>query len=372
MKVLGTASVIGRDFDLDLLAAATDGDEDDLLDLLDEAQRAALVYELPHAPGRYGFAHALIQHTLYEDLGPTRRTRLHRRVGEALEELVRGHGDERLGELVRHFFLATRPSDTTKALDYARRAGESALEALAPDDAVRYFTQAHDLSGQGDGVEPEVQIDMLIGLGTAQRQAGIAAFRETLLEAARNAQALGDTDRQVAAALANNRGFFSALGQVDTEKIDVLEAALDALPDTDSPERARLLATLCSELQYHGPLERRLALADEAKAIARRLGDRAAFVDVVRRCGPALVAPSTLAPELADVAEALSAAGDLDDPSVLVQVGTVGAALAVRAGEFELARERLAIVHAAAEKVRQPLFLWQAAYAARRVRPPGG
>ena len=363
VKVLGTASVIGRDFDLDLLAVATDSDEDDLLDLLDEARRAALVYELPHAPGRYGFSHALIQHTLYEDLGPTRRTRLHRRVGEALEGLVGGEGGERLGELARHFFLATRPSETTKALDYARRAGESALEALAPDDAVRYFTQALDLLGQGDGAEPEVKIDVLIGLGNAQRQAGIASFRETLLDAARSAQGLGDTDRLVTAALANSRGWFSALGQVDTGKVAMLEAALDALPDTDGPERALLLATLCSELVYHSPLERRLALADEAKAVARRLRDKATLVDVVRRCGPALTAPSTLATELADVAEALSVAGDLDDPSVLVQLGVVGAALAVRAGEFELAGERLVIVHAAADKLRQPSFLWQAAYA---------
>ena len=79
---------------------------------------------------------------------------------------------------------------------------------------------------------------------------------------------LGDTDRLVAAALANNRGFFSAMGQVDAERVEVIEAALDALPNTDSPERARLLATLSTELQYDSPLERRLALAEEAKAIA--------------------------------------------------------------------------------------------------------
>ena len=38
-KVLSMASVIGRDFDLDLLAATTKVDEDELIDLLDEAQR---------------------------------------------------------------------------------------------------------------------------------------------------------------------------------------------------------------------------------------------------------------------------------------------------------------------------------------------
>ncbi len=357
-KVLSTASVIGRDFDLDLLAATTGSDEDDLIDLLDQAQHAALVAEVPGTAGRYSFAHALVQHTLYEDLGGTRRTRLHKAVGEAIEHLYGEDDDARLGELARHFLLATRPTDADKAMSYARRAGDAALAALAPDDAVRYFGQALELAGQGVSVDPANRIDLLIGLGTAQRQAGIASFRETLLEAARRAQELGDTDRLVAAALANSRGWFSAMGQVDAEKVEVLEAALDARPDTDNPERARLLATLCTEIIYHSPLERRLALADEAKAIARRLGDGAIFVDVVSRCGTALVAPSTLATELTDFAAAFAAASDLDDPVALILAGNVGFYLAIRAGHFDLADERLAIVRTTAEKLGQPLLLW--------------
>ena len=147
-KVLSTASVIGRDFNLDLLAAATGVDEDELIDLLDQAQHAALVTEVPGTPGRYSFSHALVQHTLYEDLGGTRRTRLHKAVGEAIEHLYGETSDARLGELARHFLLATRPTDADKAMSYARRAGEAALAALAPDDAVRYFGQALELAGQ--------------------------------------------------------------------------------------------------------------------------------------------------------------------------------------------------------------------------------
>ena len=361
-KVLSTAAVIGRDFDLDLLAETTKVDEDELIDLLDEAERAAVVNELSDPPGRYTFSHALVQHTLYDDLGGTRRTRLHKAVGEAIERLCGENSEDLVGELARHFLLATRPTDSDKAISYAKRAGDAALEALAPDDAVRYFSQALELAAHTATVDPLTGIDLLLGLGTAERQAGIDSFRETLLEAARGAQGLGDTERLVAAALANNRGFFSALGQFDAEKVDVLEAALDALPETDSSERARLLATLCTELIYHSPLERRLALADEAKAIARRLGDRATFVDVVRRCGNALNAPSTLATELADIAEALAAAQDLDDHLAPVVGSTVGCTLAVRAGQFELARERLASVHAMANRLGQPLFLWNASY----------
>ena len=117
-----------------------------------------------------------------------RRTRVHNAVGEAIERLYGQDNDARVGELARHFLLATRPTDGDKAISYARRAGEAALEALAPDDAVRYFSQALELAGQGVSVDPAGHIDLLLGLGTAQSQAGIAAYRETLLEVARRAR----------------------------------------------------------------------------------------------------------------------------------------------------------------------------------------
>jgi DNA-binding SARP family transcriptional activator len=362
MKVLSTASVIGRDFDLDLLAETTKLDADELIDLLDDAQHAAVVHELPDAPGRYNFSHALVQHTLYEDLGATRRTRMHHAVGEAIERLYGENNEARLGELARHFLLATRPIDFTKAISYAQRAGEAALVALAPDDAVHHFSQALELAGPGMQVEPALRIDLLLGLGTAQRQAGIPQFRETLLEAARQSRALGDAGRLVAAALANNRGWFSSLGQLDGDKVEMIEAALDALPVADSPERARLLATLCAELSFHSPLEQRLALANEAKAMARRLGDRATLLDAVCRCSGAIRVPSMLAPELADHAEAIAAARDLADQVGLLHAASLGYALAVRAGQFGLAEERLAMTRATAKKLGQPSLLWLATY----------
>ena len=84
---------------------------------------------------------------------------------------------------------------------------------------------------QGTDPDPVLALDLAIGLGTAQRQTGDPPFRETLLDAARRAADLGDTKRLVAAALANNRGFFSAVGAVDTEKVEVLgKLALEPAP----------------------------------------------------------------------------------------------------------------------------------------------
>lgn len=358
-RVLSMAAVIGRDFELDLLAAVTGHNEDDLLDLLEQAHTAALVREAPGAPGRYSFAHALIQHTLYEDLGITRRARAHREVGEALERLDRGQ-PERLAELARHFLLATRPSDTDKAIFYAGRAGDAALAALAPDDALRYYSRALDLA-QTTTVDPPIVIDLQIGLGTAQRQGGKPEFRTTLLDAARNAREHHETERLIAAALANHRGFVAALGVIDTERVELLEAALEALPPDDSPQRALVLSTLCSELTF-GPLERRLTLGAEAKAIARRLDDPATLVAVINECAVALRIPSLLHESLADQKEALRLSDRLGDP-----VGRFWSASnlkieAARAGDFELADQSLATMNAVSEELRQPILLWTATF----------
>jgi class 3 adenylate cyclase len=359
-KVLSTASVIGREFDLELLAETSKVDEDALIDLLEEAQRAAVVIELTDSPGRYSFAHALVQHTLYEDLGATRRTRLHKTVGEAIERIYGSDSDERVGELARHFFLATKPSDTEKAVAYARRAGEAALKALAPEDAVRYFTQALELTSHEAGPARGAYIDLMINLGTAERLAGVGDFRATLLEAARRARDLGDAEQLTRAALANNRGYFSALGQVDTEKVEMIEAALEALPTSDTPDRARLLATLCSELIYHSPLDRRVGLAEEASAMARRLSDSATLVDVINICCTATWVPWTVTTQIGDCSEALELATILDDPYRLYASANNSHHVLLSAGRFDVAVQCSATMKAVGDKLGQPRYVWSA------------
>ena len=291
-RVLSVAAVIGRDFDLDLLARATKASEDELLDILDAASAAALVRELADT-GRFNFAHALIQHTLYEDLGPNRRARAHRAVAEALEDLCGDRPGARVGELARHWFSATQPNDLTKAIEYSRQAGDAALSALAPADALRYYAQALDLYPQATDPDPVLGIDLDIGLGTAQRQTGDPAFRDTLLDAARRAAGLGDADRLVAAALANDRGFFSAFGVIDADKVAILGAALEELHASDA-HRPLALANLCKELTYGTPIERRRALADEAVALAEASGDDATMVRVLNHVSLPLLVPPLL------------------------------------------------------------------------------
>ncbi len=310
---LSVAALIGRDFDLDLLLAVVELPETRLLDLLDEAVGASLLRESSERAGRFTFTHALVEHTLYEDLGQTRRALLHRQVALALEEQCGDEPGERLGELAGHWAAAVVSSDSTKAIHYARRAGERALEQLAPDEAVRWYRQALELHDQAPGGDRSERCELLIGLGEAQCQTGSPEFRETLLAAAQQAQELSDTDLLCRAVLANSRGFGSQIGAVDAERVQALEATVRALPHDDA-RRARVLALLALELHFAGEPARCRALAGEAIELARAAGEPVALAHTLNYAFWAMIGPDTLEQRGGLTDELVELAERLDDP----------------------------------------------------------
>jgi tetratricopeptide (TPR) repeat protein len=311
-QALRAAAVIGREFELGLLARVIDQNDEHVLDVLDAAIRAALIGEVAQRPGRLSFSHALTEHTLYDDLGPTRRQRLHRRVAVALETLCGDNPGDRLGELAYHWAQAGETVDTGKAVEYLRRAGDHALAKLAPDDALAWYRQALELLDRQSEPDELARCEALVGLGTAQRQAGDPRYRDTLLGAADLAQRLASPALLVRAALANNRGRVSRSGAIDHDRIDTLEAALAATVGTETPERAMLLATLAAELTWGEP-ERARTLSDEALGMVRRVDDDLTLWEVLERRSPTIWSPATLdertanAHEQHEVAERLGA-----------------------------------------------------------------
>jgi class 3 adenylate cyclase len=302
LRVLSTAAVIGQEFDLDLLAAATEVDEDRLIEILEGAATVALVTESSESPGRFRFVHALIAHTLAQDLGPTRRQRTHLRIARALEAL----GAERAGrfaELAHHWAAAASGADTGRARYFARRAGEAALAALAPVDAIGWFSRALDLlDPPADDVERGW---LLAGLARAQLEAGQPEYRVTRLEAGRVALQTADGELQVAIALCSQR--WESVEPSDADRIAVVEAALSAVGSADSFTRARLLAALAEALDQRD-WRRREDLASEAAAMSGRLGDERGFYELAPLIFWMLTSPSRLAErrELAERAAAIT------------------------------------------------------------------
>jgi len=352
---LSAAAVIGRDFEIDLLLRVLEFTEPRLLDLLEEAGAAALLTENSERVGRFTFTHALVEYTLYEDLGPIRRARLHRQIAEALEAQCGDDPGERLGELAGHWVAAVVSTNTAKALQYARRAAERALEQLAPDEAVRWYRQALDLHHEASRGDRSESCELLIGLGEAQRQVGSPAYRQTLLDAAGLAQELNDTDRLCRAVLANIRGWASSYGNVDSERVQALEAAANALPD-DDPRRAQVLALLACELQFADQPERCRRVAAEAIEIARAADDPAALAHTIAYAGWSIVVPHTLAERRRMMDELGELAKRLDDPRLTARTAASRMMVGLETGNRAQAESSLQTLRALAATVPEPFI----------------
>jgi tetratricopeptide (TPR) repeat protein len=271
-RLLAVAAVEGRDFDLNVVSEAAGLPASDVLEILDEAVDAHLVTETGHGPGRYRFAHALVREVVYTGLRATERARLHHGVGEAIERHQQAETDARLAELAHHFLQCATIGDADKAVEYASRAGRLALDMLAYEQAaghlegaLRALTFAHQDDGYRRG-------ELLLVLGEAQRAAGdLAPARASYEQAATVAKRIGAAELLARAAL--GLGVEFTVGVVDDVEIRLLEEALTALGNGDSPLRARVLARLAKALLWTRQEDRRAALSEQAVQVARRVGD---------------------------------------------------------------------------------------------------
>jgi predicted ATPase len=78
-RLLSVASVVGAEYELDVIQVAVGFDEDSVLSGLEEATQAGLVADVAGPRLRQRFTHALVRDVLYDELSAGRRAQLHRR-----------------------------------------------------------------------------------------------------------------------------------------------------------------------------------------------------------------------------------------------------------------------------------------------------
>ncbi len=337
--VLRLAAVVGREFDLDVVAEVSETPIADVIDVLEEAEVASLVHELGDGSGRYTFTHALIDQTLYRDLGSARLRIAHREIGEALERLRADGGEVRISELAHHWMEGGRPTDWLKTVNYAREVGHAAVVALAPDEAARWYSDALAIVDRQPNPDPRLRAELLVVLGTTQLQGG----ETSLLEAAQIALREHDDEMLISAVLADRRGWQSRLGSVDTNRLKVVEAALDAVGNADSRERALLLKGHATDLAYSGDPSRCLNLDVQAVEMARRIGDTDTLLRVLIRRPVGFWGPDSLDYRLAASREAAALADASSDPTVVFWANNDLAFVAAAIGsrhEFDRAGQR--------------------------------
>jgi len=266
-QILVVASVIGREFELRVVAAVlSDAGEGRLLRALDEALQAVLIEPLPrHGDDCYHFKHELIRDAIYDSTSSARRARWHAAILHTLERLHGPLVDNVAAELATHAARAELLVGSATLVKYSRMAGEQKVAAHAFEDALPHFERAWrarypvPLDAEGAAI--------LFGLGCAQaatalrwnRQEGWSNLRRAIdyyLQA-------GDVGRAVAAATHP-----SVLPEGVSGVSDVIEQVLARVPRGSTQEgwlRARLGAAVYFETADYG---RARAAFDRALEIA--------------------------------------------------------------------------------------------------------
>jgi tetratricopeptide (TPR) repeat protein len=352
--------------------------EDQFLTALEQALGAAAIAPQSANPGRrattvglgYRFAHPLIREALYEDISVPRRVRIHKLVGEALEEFDRLQDGaepdrvttQRIAMLAQHFGHAAGREDAEKAVRYSRQAGDRASDMLAYEDAAQHYARALELLERFEPERDRLRLELLLSLAESHVRAGDRPLAsEPLRRAAELALKLSDPDSLGRAAVAASRRYIQQPGVIDEELILLLDRALEVTKGEVSTLRVRLLARLCGALYFSAQRDRMVALSEEATGIASQLSDPGARTLAAAARRRAFWGPAQLDRRLADSAEILRFAREADDPELILQGHAWLIVDLLEHGDIDAVEAQIEAFQHLAEQVRQPLYDWQAA-----------
>lgn len=275
-ELLQEASVLGQSFAFDVLLALANRTEEEVDTWLEEARAAGLVRAGDR--DRYSFNHGLTQGTLYAELSPRRKRRLHLAAAAVLEEHLAGR--QRTAELAWHF---RQGDDPERASWYAIQAGDEAEKVFAHGEAERQYRaaieMAHEVGNRGREAEG------LHKLGVILKSVGRYDEALTLLEdAAGLFREVGDVEgeRLAVAQIARVHRYRATL----PEGIVRVERFLESSAGQDvSRGLADIYAAVSLLYSWRGQHVEHLETAERAAAIAREVGDDRLLAEAeIRRC----------------------------------------------------------------------------------------
>ncbi|MGH9042344.1 MAG: hypothetical protein ACRDZ3_19165 [Acidimicrobiia bacterium] len=192
-RLLGVAAAFQGAFRFDVAAGVAGLGEEEGLDCLDDAVKARIL-EPSGDTETYAFTHAVIRHALYDGLVPSRRSRLHRRVAEALAAGASGPGGASAAEIAVQYHRSMALPGAEAGVEPALEAAGLAQGTGAYDEAATFLRMALDLLPSGDDRRPR----LLGRLGIVRAWA--LDYDEAVDVARRAAEAIAEAETKPAAA----------------------------------------------------------------------------------------------------------------------------------------------------------------------------
>lgn len=357
-ELLTVAAVIGEDFGLEEVRRVARIETTDALALADEAIRARLVTPTEEARARFRFSHALVRDRLYEALALGRRVELHDRAAAVLEELGAAY-DDRAAQLALHAVRAAPGGNVARAVDACEAAGARARQRLAYEQAVHHLHQALEALDLGSP-DPDRRTALLLALGEALLSAGdLPDARLAFGEAAALARSRRRPDALAQAALGFGAGLAGfEVSLFDDAQLELIEEALAELPDDEIGLRARLLARLSVALSFRESIENRLAVSEEAVALAREAGDPVVLAQALCAQCDAIAGPDFVEHRLATAGEAVALAVSAKDPAAELLARRLRLVALLELGDVVGADAEIEAFARTADHLAQPIYSW--------------
>lgn len=139
-KVLMYASLLGTEFNFEILERIMNMDVIELLDIIDSLVDQGIINEVSDSDEElYKFNHLQTRTTIYENMGKSRKRVSHRQVSKVIEDIYSNEIEDHYYELSRHFYEGKLYD---KAYEYSKKAGEKALKSLDIPTALDHFEKA--------------------------------------------------------------------------------------------------------------------------------------------------------------------------------------------------------------------------------------
>jgi adenylate cyclase len=201
-ELLGAASVAGREFSADTVAAALEHDREAVARRCDELTLRSPLIE--RRDGGHAFAHDLHREVLYESLPHDARVRLHARVGAHLANASGPAARDMAAELGFHFSAGQDPE---RAVRFLRLAAERAFGRSAHTEGIRHLRSALEavdrLAPGTERTRAEVELQSSLGQALVATGGWSAPEAEAALLRARSLAAeLSDNEPLVSVLLA--------------------------------------------------------------------------------------------------------------------------------------------------------------------------
>ena len=326
-RLLTTASIVGRTFDLDIVAAVMGPPAgevlvatDEVLDALGPALDAGLVVE-DDQPGRYRFSHALVAEALAAEVNAVQRARLHAATATALAARAGDDLDADVALIAFHALRGAVAGTLDLAIDASVRSARLAESRLAFEVAADHWGRVADTLAQRRPADRAGRIDALTALASASYRAELVdRAKAAVLAAIDLAAKAGDPERMGEAAVQLNAPHTwppQGYGVVEADVVDALQRTIAALPEAAHDTRARVLSALAFASSYDPDPSTVDRITDEAIAEARAGDDPLTLARVLVNSCHSLERPGQLATRQAVIAEIFSVIDAGDAPADL-------------------------------------------------------